>query len=99
MNRFALEYADRHRAMLNKFEEPEQINSYLYKAFVINKFVQFASDEGVSYDASGFIISEKKITIQLHALIARNILDSKGYYPIILKTDNDLKRALDALRK
>jgi len=95
---FALNYADKNRATLNAIEDAESISQYLRKQNVLKKFTDFASEKGIKYDTEGFKQSEFQLRVFLHALIARNILDSEGFYPLISKTDEELQRALEELR-
>ena len=96
---FALDYADKHRPQLNRFKEAGQIDSYLHKVSAIDEFIRFASQKGVSRKEKSLGEPHKDLTIQLHALIARNILKSKGYYPLVSKIDKDLQRAIEELKK
>lgn len=94
---FALNYADKNRQKLNEFESPENLSRYLSKNNVLKKFANYAKEKGIKYDETGFEKSKYKIQNFLHALIARNIMDSQGFYPIIAKTDHALKKAVKAL--
>ncbi len=99
MYRFALEYADNNRVKLEKHTTPEQLNQYLSKQNVIADFVKFATKEGIKYNAKEFNTSKEIIKMQLHAYIARNIIDDEGFYPLISKIDEVFLEALDLLEK
>jgi carboxyl-terminal processing protease len=54
---------------------------------------------GIKYSTKEFNESKKIIEKQLYALIARNIIGDKGFYPIIFEIDNTVKKAVDILNK
>ncbi len=95
--RYALNYTDDNRETLTKFSNVRELEKYLDKQNLLEKFVKFASDNGVKRDPEGLRISGKIIEIQLKAYIARNILDNKGFYPIWEKFDTTLKYAINYL--
>jgi carboxyl-terminal processing protease len=97
--RFALKYADNHRDILKKFTEAGEMESYLDKQALLDQFVQFAEINGTKPDKSGLKLSGKIIHTQLKAYISRNILDNKGFYPIVEKIDSTLKYAIEFLKK
>jgi len=92
--RFALNYTENNREVLNKFTEVRALESYLDSQGLLEKFVQFAEANGVKRDPQGLKISGKIIEIQIKAYIARNIFDNKGFYPIWEKLDTTLKYAV-----
>lgn len=96
--RYALKYADKNRKYLNTLKTAKAIDDALSGRNVMQQFIQFAEGEGIKYDDAGFKQSETEIRSFLHALIARNILDNEGFYPLISKTDNELNEAVKALR-
>ena len=93
--RFALKYADENRAAIEKFENPEQFVSYLNNKNVLRDFVKFAEAEGVPPVPEDIKESEQILRVQLNAYIARNIIDNKGFYPIIREIDNTLLEAVN----
>ena len=97
--RYSLKYTEGNRDILKKFTEPDELENYLDKQSLLDKFVQFAVTNGVKKDPAGLKISGKIIQTQIKAYIARNILDSRGFYPIWEELDTTLKYAVDFLRK
>jgi carboxyl-terminal processing protease len=97
--RFALKYTEDHRDALKENTTASDMEKYLDKQDLLNKFVQFASINGIKKDPAGIKISGNIIHTQLEAYIARNILDNKGFYPIWEKIDTTLKYAIDFLKK
>ena len=97
--RFALKYTEDNRESLKKYSDAYSIEKYLDGQRIFEKFTEFASANGISKDRNGLLISGKRISIELKAYIARNILDNKGFYPIWEKNDSTLKFAIDYIKK
>ena len=95
--RFALNYSDMNRKKLEKLSEPEDFIRYLKPRKVLNQFILFAEDEGVAPNRQEINTSKEILEIQLYAYIARNIIDNKGFYPILQQIDNTLQKALEVL--
>jgi len=95
ITRFALRFTENNREALQKFTSVKELENYLDSQGLLDKFVQFAAENGVKKDPMGLKISGKIIEIQVKAYIARNILDNKGFYPIWEKLDTTLKYAVE----
>jgi carboxyl-terminal processing protease len=95
--RYAFVYTDNNRAILNKYTNYREIESYLDKQDLLEKFVDYAVSNGVKKNVEEIIISEKIILTQLKAYIARNIIDNPGYYPIIQEIDLTLQKGIEIL--
>lgn len=92
---FAYNYADEHRKILSNFTKADEFDSYLDKQNVLDDFVKYAAEKGIPRDNKGLKTSGLIINSQLKAYIARNIIGEEGFYPIIQKIDNTLKRAIE----
>jgi carboxyl-terminal processing protease len=97
--RFALKFTENNREILKKFQDASQIENYLDRQPLMTQFVQYASANGVTANQEEIKISGEIINIQIKAYIARNIMDSKGFYPIWEKIDTTLKYAIEFLEK
>ena len=95
---FCFEYTDNHRAVLTRFKTAHEISDYLDKQKVLEQFVAFAADHNVPRDAKGLKISGETIEVQLKALVARNVLDNDGFYPIIQEIDKTLLEGIRLLQ-
>jgi carboxyl-terminal processing protease len=71
---------------------------YLENQNVLQKFVAFASKQGVKEKPKDLRTSGKILKIQLDAYIARNFLDNDGFFPIIQEIDNTLEKAVETLQ-
>ncbi len=97
--RFALKYTENNREKLQKMSETTEMEKYLDKQRLLEQFTDFAANAGIKKDPDGLKISGKLIHTQLKAYIARNILDNKGFYPILDDIDNTLQVAVKFLGK
>jgi carboxyl-terminal processing protease len=96
--RFALNYTEKNRDVLNKYTNPADLKKYLDKQGLLEKFILFAADNKIKRDPAGLKISGDIIHTQLEAYVARNILDNKGFYPIWENIDTTLKYAINFLK-
>ncbi len=96
---FTFNFADQNRAILNKFQTAEEISKYLESENIFGQFVNYAAQNGVSKSVKGFDKSQKIVKTQVKANIASNILDNKGYYPIIKDIDRTLNVAIKFFEK
>ncbi|HSH65306.1 MAG TPA: hypothetical protein VLB84_05770 [Bacteroidia bacterium] len=62
---------------------------------VLDEFVAYSQKNGIKPVEKRIKISEPLIKLQLKALIARNIWNNKGFYPVLQKEDNVLNKALE----
>jgi len=97
--RYALSYTEENRDKLKEFTDVEAMNSYLERQSLLDKFIRFATDNGIQADRAGIKESGKIIDIQIRAYIARNILDNNGFYPIWEELDTTLKKAIEYLEE
>ena len=96
---YALEYSDRHREKLGSFKTWEELYNYLQQQPLLSDFVNFAATKGIKRRPTLINISGKLIENQLQAYIVRNFFDEAGFYPIFLKDDVTLLRAINILQE
>ena len=65
----------------------------------LSDFVNFAATKGIKRRPTLINISGKLIENQLQAYIVRNFFDEAGFYPIFLKDDVTLLRAIKILQE
>ena len=99
--RYTIEYADRHRAELDKIESLDDLRRFLdADRTLLDDFVRYAERQGVKPDAHQIAVSRKLITAQLRAYISRNTkLESNGFYDNIHVIDKTVTKALEILEK
>ena len=96
---YALEYSDRHREKLGSFKTWEELYNYLQQHPLLSDFVNFAATKPIKRRPTSINISGKLIENQLQAYIVRNFFDEAGFYPIFLKDDVTLLRAIKILQE
>ena len=94
---FAFRYTDENRSSLQNLKSPELIEEFLNNANVMNEFYLYLTEKKLIFTAAEFQDSKNRIQTQVYAFIARNIINNKGFYPIINKTDNTVNKALDVI--
>lgn len=97
IHEFAFAYTDANRNTLKQFKTTEELDTYLDKQDLCSKFTNFAEGKNVKKKSNQIAKSKSYIENLLKAYIARNTLGYSGFYPILHKKDNTLKKALDAL--
>ncbi len=100
INDFAFDYTDKQRAVLkNKYQTAERFNDeFNITPSIFNEFVAYAEKNKVKRNEKQEKISESIIKLQLKALIARNIWNNNGFYPVLHRDDNVLKKALELMK-
>lgn len=96
---YALEYSDMNRKTLASFHTWEELYDHLQKQPLLYEFTNFAASKGIKKRPTLINISGKLIENQLHAYIVRNFFDEAGFYPVFLKDDITLKRAVKVLKE
>lgn len=96
---FSFEYSDMNRAELSKFKTLDELISYIDNQDILQKFITFAEQNGVKPSAKDIKTSGETIEVQVKALIARNIFDNNGFYPVIKEIDKTLLEALRLTNK
>lgn len=97
IHEFAFAYTDANRNTLKQFKTTEELETYLDKQDLCSKFTNFAEGKNIKKKSNQIAKSKSYIENLLKAYIARNTLGYNGFYPILHKKDNTLKKALDAL--
>jgi carboxyl-terminal processing protease len=99
LNDFAFSYADRERKKLKAYKTFKNFNSsFAITNNIFNEFIIYAEKNKVARNEKQIQLSEEIIKTQLKALIARNIWNNEGFYPIIQTRDNVLKKAIEMLQ-
>jgi carboxyl-terminal processing protease len=98
-NQWAFNYVDDNRESLSaystfkKFDQRWELSDQLFE-----DFVAYAEDQGIARDEYGVQASSEVIRLRLKALVARNVYQNEGYYPIVLRDDNIYKQAVNSLQ-
>ena len=98
VNDFAFEYADKERSKLKAYT-PESFNAnFQITPAILNDFADYAAKNNVKRNDVQMKQSEAILKNQLKALIARNIWNNDGFYPVFQSQDNVLKKAIELMK-
>jgi len=97
---FAFDYTDGNRTKFVSFKDASQFD----KMFQVNSgmysdYIAYAEKNGIKYPPAETAASKQHISELIKSYIARNLYDSKGFYPIYLRTDKTFLKALETLGK
>lgn len=96
---YTLEYSDKNREKLSSFATYQDLYKYLQSQPLLYDFTNFAATKGIKKRPNLINISGKLIENQLQAYIVRNFFDEAGFYPIFLKDDPTLLRAIKIINE
>ena len=99
LNLFTLEYSDNNREKLSSFKTYQELYNYLKKQPLLDKFTNYAVSKGIRKRVTLINISAKLIENQLHSYIVRNFFNDEGFYPIFLKDDVTLLKAIEVIEQ
>jgi len=91
---YSFEYTDKNRTILSSFKNLNELLEYIENENILENFIKFAEKNGVKRNAADIKVSGETIEVQIKALIARNIFDNDGYYPVIKEIDKTLLESL-----
>ncbi len=94
---YALHYSDIYHEQLSEFKTYEELYEHLKQQPILYLFTDYAAGKGIRKRPFLINISGKLIESQLHAYIVRNFFDNEGFYPIFLKDDKTIRKAVDLL--
>jgi carboxyl-terminal processing protease len=96
--RFALAYTDQHREKLESFKDVKALEQYLDRQNLLEDFIRYAKNKGVTPGKKDLAESRKLILTQIKAYIGRDVMDDAGFYPIIREIDATVQRAVTFLQ-
>lgn len=96
---YALEYSDRNRERFSAFKSYRELYQYLQQQPLVEEFTNYAVTKGIRKRPTLINVSRKLIENNLQAYIIRNFFDEEGFYPIFLKDDPSLLKAIEVLNE
>ena len=97
VDRFAFDYADKNRKELADFPDYQSLEAHLRRNNIRDKFVAYAAQQGVAKNDKDLKVSGALIENVVMAYIAKNILDDKGFYPILNQMDHIVQKGVEVL--
>ena len=96
INQFSFDYADGHRAALEKYGSAEDFEKkFNIDETLFNSFLSYAESEKLSPTLGELKRSNEELKMRLKAGIARVIWGEKGYFTVYLKGDKEFKAAME----
>ena len=96
---FTIDYSSKNQDKLKQFKSYTELHNYLKQQPLIDEMADFAESRGVRKRPTLMEISKELIETQIYALIVRNFFDYNGYFPIILKDDPVVNKAVEVIKK
>jgi carboxyl-terminal processing protease len=97
--KFAFDYTDNNRKMLNSFHTWQELEKYLDKINLLSIFTDYSIKNGLTPNNQDIEKSKSLIKTHLKAYIIRNVFDDKGFYPVALQVDNVYQAAIKYFEK
>jgi carboxyl-terminal processing protease len=97
IDRFAFDYADKNRKDLSNMSDYKSLATYLHQKNILGDFTAYAAKQGVAKNDKDLKISGALIENIVMAYIGRNILDDKGFYPILNQMDKMVQKGVEVL--
>jgi carboxyl-terminal processing protease len=100
VSQFSYNYVDRNRQHLNRYGSFEEFDDrFRIDDRVYEEFIKFARGNGVEATRSETSDARDFLSVQLKAFIARQLFNSKGFYPIIHRDDKVFRKALELMKQ
>ena len=96
---FSFQYTDRNRAKLNEFTNETELQKYLEKQNIVEKFVRFAAQKGVKRRNLLNSKSRKLLERNLYGNIIYNMQGKEAYIRYINQDDATVLKALEILER
>ncbi len=105
INKFILQYMDKNRKKLEKAYKADNKTSNFEKymsGFVIDdkfmqEFIDFATEQKLPFNEEQYLRSKNVLTLNLKALIARDLWDSSEYFEVVNPIDPVYSKALNII--
>ncbi|MDR0681718.1 MAG: PDZ domain-containing protein [Dysgonamonadaceae bacterium] len=98
-NKFAFEYSDKNRKILNTFKDHLSMLEYLKTQPVLYEIVRFAEENGVKKRTFMINRYSNQILLTTYACILSNFFGDEAFYQVYLSDDPVIAKAIEAIRK
>ncbi len=93
--KFANQFSDKHRARMRGIKDMDALYAFFAERDLKKEFIEYTTANGVIPSKKDWEISGEIMMTQVKAVIGRYTpMDDDAFYPIYLKNDNVVKRAL-----
>ena len=97
LRQFTLDYANKNQEQLKTFDNHQALYEYLKQQPLVDELAEYAASRGIKKRPNLMEISRKLIETELYAYIISHFFDKEGYYSILLKEDETLKKAVEVI--
>lgn len=95
---YAYRYTDRHRQQLNAYTTWQKLEQYLLSQPLLDGFAVYAKTKGIEPQQGELATCGKQLERTIRLYIVRNILNDEGFYPLYMRDDDMVLRALQELK-
>lgn len=98
LREFAFAYVEKNREKLKQFESWQKAAEYISKQGLVEQMATYAESKGIR--KRPYLISDSYALFksQLEALVIRYSYGQDGFYPILMKDDKALKKAVELIQ-
>lgn len=97
--RYTFDYTDKNRTILQKYTTADEMEAYLKKENLLNKFATYAETKGLKRRNNLMYKSKDLFEKSLYGNVIYNMLGKEAYIKYLNKTDKTVLKALDVLEK
>ena len=99
VNRIAMSYIDKNRQTLNsKYPNFEKYNKgFIITEDILKELISVAEEDKIEFDEEQFNKSKELISLQLKALVARDLFEMNEYFQIMNKKNDSYLKALQII--
>jgi len=94
---FAFDYVDKNRKELTDYTDYKSLQKHLIQKNILKEFITYAATKGVAKNDRDLKMSGPMIENTVVAYIVRNILDDRGYYPVLNQMDKTVQKGVEVL--
>jgi len=99
LNQFAVVYSDKNYEVLKSFATYQEMYDYLKNRQTINELADYAADKGIKKRPTLMSMSQDLIETYLFSIIIRNFFNNEGSYPILMKDDPMMLKAIELIKE
>jgi carboxyl-terminal processing protease len=98
-NKFAFDYSDRNRDILNKYKDYPSLLGYLKTQPLLYDLVNYAEENGIKKRTNLINRSAEQILMTAYASILSNFFGDEAFYAVYYSNDPVIAKAVEAIQK
>ncbi|WP_071145420.1 S41 family peptidase [Bacteroides ihuae] len=96
---FTFQYTDRNREQMSKYENEDELLTYLRRQNLVEQFVRYADSKGIKRRNILIQKSRKLLEKNIYGNLIYNMLGKEAYIKYFNNTDTTVKKAIELLEK